>query len=50
MGNPHAAFDEARAGNGLLNTAPVLDPTDEGELETERLATAPALYSTDTAK
>jgi len=34
-GNPHAGFDEAGAGNGPLSTAPVLDPTDEGELETE---------------
>ena len=27
-GKPHAGFDEAGAGNGLLSTAPVLDPTD----------------------
>jgi len=26
-GKPHAGFDEAGAGNGLLSTAPVLDPT-----------------------
>jgi len=26
-GNPHAAFDEAGAGNGLYSTAPDLDPT-----------------------
>ena len=26
-GKPHAGFDEAGAGNGLLFTAPVLDPT-----------------------
>jgi hypothetical protein len=26
-GNPHAAFDEAGAGNGLHSTAPDLDPT-----------------------
>jgi len=33
-GKPYAGFDEAGAGNGLtLSTAPVLDPTDEGELE-----------------
>ena len=30
MGNPHVGFDEAGAGNGLLGTAPVLDPTCEG--------------------
>ena len=29
MGNPHAGFDEAGAGNGLLGTAPALDPTCE---------------------
>ncbi len=46
-GKPYAGFDEARAGNGLIpRTAPVLDPTDEGELEIELLATTPALYST----
>ena len=27
MGNPHAGFDEAGAGNGLLRTAPAFDPT-----------------------
>jgi len=27
-GKPHAGFDEAGAGNGLLSTAPVLDPTE----------------------
>jgi hypothetical protein len=26
---------------------PIFDPTDEGELEIELLATAPALYSTE---
>jgi len=30
VGNPHVGFDEAGAGNGLLGTAPVLDPTCEG--------------------
>ncbi len=45
-GNPYAGFDEAGAGNGPWGTAPVLDPTDEGELEIELLATTPALYST----
>ena len=45
-GSPHATFDEAGAGNGHLSTAPVLDPTDEGELEIELQATTPALYST----
>ena len=30
-GKPHAGFDEAGAGNGLLSTAPVLDPTLEGK-------------------
>ena len=47
-GNPHATFDEAEAGNVLitLSGAPVFDPTDEGELEIEPLATTPALYST----
>ena len=46
-GDPYAGFDEAGAGNGLIpSTAPVLDPTDEGELEIELLATTPALYST----
>jgi hypothetical protein len=35
-GKPYAGFDEAGAGNGLKeSTAPVLDPTDEGELEIE---------------
>ncbi|MEW6662498.1 MAG: hypothetical protein AB1447_08975, partial [Bacillota bacterium] len=29
-GNPHAAFDEAGAGNGLHSTAPDLDPTRGG--------------------
>ena len=29
MGNPRVGFDEAGAGNGLLSTAPVLDPTSE---------------------
>ena len=27
MGNPHVGFDVAGTGNGLLSTAPVLDPT-----------------------
>jgi len=38
----------AGAGNVLitLRGAPVLDPTDEGELEIEQSATTPALYST----
>ena len=31
MGNPHVGFDEAGAGNGLLGTAPVLDPTGGGK-------------------
>jgi len=26
MGNPHVGFGEARAGDGLSSTAPVLDP------------------------
>ena len=26
-GKPHAGFEEAGTGNGLLSTAPVLDPT-----------------------
>jgi hypothetical protein len=30
VGNPHAGFDEAGAGNGLSGTAPALDPTCEG--------------------
>ena len=30
-GKPHAGFDEAGAGNGLLSTAPVLDPTKKKE-------------------
>jgi hypothetical protein len=30
VGNPHAGFDEAGAGNGLSRTAPAFDPTDEG--------------------
>lgn len=36
-GNPHATFDVAGAGNVpiVLGGAPVLDPTDEGELEIE---------------
>jgi hypothetical protein len=35
-GDPYAGFDEAGAGNGQIpSTAPVLDPTDEGELEIE---------------
>jgi len=36
-GNPHATFDVAGAGNVLIRCsgAPVLDPTDEGELEIE---------------
>jgi hypothetical protein len=36
-GNPHAGIDEAGAGNALIRCrgAPVLDPTDEGELEIE---------------
>jgi hypothetical protein len=40
----------AGAGNVLitLRGAPVLDPTDEGELEIEQSATTPALYSTET--
>lgn len=29
VGNPHVGFDEAGTGNGLMSTAPVLDPTDE---------------------
>jgi hypothetical protein len=28
VGNPHVGFDEAGTGNGLMSTAPVLDPTD----------------------
>jgi hypothetical protein len=33
-GDPYAGFDEAGAGNGQISsTAPVIDPTDEGELE-----------------
>jgi len=31
VGNPHAGFDEAGAGNGLLGTAPAFDPTLGGE-------------------
>ncbi len=27
MGNPHAGFDEAGAGDGLSGTAPAFDPT-----------------------
>jgi len=27
VGNPHVGFDEAGTGNGLMSTAPVLDPT-----------------------
>jgi hypothetical protein len=27
VGNPHAGFDEAGAGDGLPSTAPALDPT-----------------------
>jgi len=35
-GKPHAALDVAGAGNVLLwSGAPVLDPTDEGDVETE---------------
>ncbi len=35
-GNPHAALDVAGAGNVLLRSgAPVLDPTDEEDVETE---------------
>jgi hypothetical protein len=30
VGNPHAGFDEAGAGNGPLSTAPAFDPTCEG--------------------
>ena len=33
-----------------MSTAPILDPTDEGELEIERMATTPALYSTGSGK
>ena len=29
MGNPHAGFDEAGGGNGLLGIAPAFDPTCE---------------------
>ena len=31
MGNPHVGFDVAGVGNGLLGTAPALDPTCEGQ-------------------
>jgi len=35
-GKSHAALDVAGAGNALLcSSAPVLDPTDEGDVETE---------------
>ena len=36
-GNPHATFDVAGTGNVpiVLSGAPVLDPTDEGEMEIE---------------
>jgi hypothetical protein len=35
-GEPYAGFDEAGAGNGQIpSTAPVLDPTGEGDLEIE---------------
>jgi hypothetical protein len=37
VGNPHAGFDVAGDGNGLLGTAPFLDPTLGGL----GLATAP---------
>jgi hypothetical protein len=30
VGNPHAGFDEAEAGDGLSGTAPAFDPTLEG--------------------
>ena len=40
MGNPHAGFDEAGAGNGLLGTAPAFDPTLGGE-GTEKSLTYP---------
>jgi len=40
VGNPHAGFDEAGAGNGLSGTAPAFDPTLGGE-GTEKSLTYP---------
>ena len=46
-GRPVRQVWRGGAGNGLIaSTAPVLDPTDEGGLEIELMATMPALYST----
>jgi hypothetical protein len=44
VGNPPAGFDEAGAGNGLLSTAPVFDPTDEGLLGKSLYCTSDLLY------
>ena len=40
MGNPHAGFDEAEAGNGPVGTASAFDPTLGGK-GAERLPTYP---------
>ena len=34
-GKPHAALDVAGVGDVPLGNAPILDPTDEGDVETE---------------
>ena len=45
MGNPHAGFDEAGAGNGLSGTAPAFDPTWENLRVRFPRATQPCYFS-----